>query len=88
MERSVDEGKRKYDETFAAKQKLEQVEAQLIHDLASANAELAIAKNAASAGVKAGSAAIHAAQENFTRLFEHLSTAMYPSSQILDGTIC
>jgi len=85
LERSVDEGKRKYDETFAAKQKLEQVEAQLIHDLASANAELAIAKNAASAGVKAGSAAIHAAQENFTRLFEHLSTAMSrPGSRVAE----
>jgi hypothetical protein len=71
--------------TFEAKQELEHEKAQLIQDLASANAELAMAKEAASAGVKAGSAAIIAAQENFTRLFDQLSTAMSrPGSRVAE----
>merc|ERR1712224_156680 len=44
-----------------------------------------MAKEAASAGVKAGSAAIIAAQENFSRLFNQLSTAMSrPGSRVAE----
>jgi chromosome segregation ATPase len=85
LEKAVRLGDERYEETLKAKQELEHKKEQLMQDLASANAELAIAKEAASAGVKAGSAAIIAAQENFQRLFTQLSTAMSrPGSRVAE----
>jgi len=85
LEKTVRLGDERYEETLKEKQELEHKKEQLMQDLASANAELAMAKEAASAGVKAGSAAIIAAQENFTRLFNQLSTAMSrPGSRVAE----
>jgi hypothetical protein len=85
LETAVRLGDERYAETFKEKQELEHKKEQLTQQLSSANAELALAKEAASAGVKAGSAAIIAAQANFTRLFNQLSTAMSrPGSRVAE----